>query len=90
MCIPASSATKTERRYKEFSSRICNETGMINAYDKIQVISSSAEKKFGGSGILTDNVSFDSNFFRGQYVLLFDDIITKVNPCIDLKEKWKS
>lgn len=89
VCIPASSTTKTERRYKEFSSRICNETGMINAYDKIQVIFSSDEKKFGGSGILTDNVSFDSNFFRGKYVLLFDDIITKGESMLRFKRKME-
>lgn len=90
VCIPASSAVKTERRYKEFSNRLCNETGMENSYDKIRVISSSSEKKFGGSGITTDNVSFDSSFFRGKYVLLFDDVITRGDSMLRFKHKMEA
>lgn len=44
VCIPASSALKTQARYEEFSQRLCNETGMINAYAHMQVITSSQEK----------------------------------------------
>ena len=89
VCIPASTATKTERRYKEFSRRLCSETGMENSYDKIQVVSSSSEKKFGGSGISTDNLSFDGSFFRGKYVLLFDDVITKGDSMLRFKRKME-
>ena len=90
VCIPASSVTKTERRYKVVSSRLCSETGMINAYDKMQVISSSDEKKFGGSGISTENVSFDNSFFRGKNVLLFDDVITSGESMLLFKNKLES
>ena len=89
VCIPASSAIKTQARYETFSTRICSETGMINAYNSIHVISSSAEKKFGGSGITTNNVSFDRDFFQDKYVLLFDDVITKGDSMLRFKRKME-
>lgn len=89
VCIPASSATKTELRYAEFSRRICEETGMMNAYDRITVVSSTSEKKFGGSGICTDNLSFDRSYFRGRYILLFDDVITKGESMLRFKRKME-
>ncbi len=89
VCIPASSAIKTQARYKEFSQRLCSETDMINAYQYMQVVASSQEKKFGGSGISANNVSFDNNFFRGKYVLLFDDVITKGDSMLRFKRKME-
>ena len=89
VCIPASSATKTQARYETFATRICSETGMINAYNSMHVISSSAEKKFGGSGITTNNVSFDRDFFQDKYVLLFDDVITKGDSMLRFKRKME-
>lgn len=50
---------------------------MINAFDYISVVADSEEKKKGGSGILMNNLSIDSEFFRGKYIVLFDDVITK-------------
>lgn len=89
VCIPASSADKTKARYEEFSKRLCDETGMSNAYYHMEVINSCAEKKFGGSGIDTINVSFDSDFFHGKYVILFDDIITKGESMLKFKKKME-
>lgn len=89
VCIPASSSVKTQARYKDFSYRLCSETGMNNAYDKMQVVSSSTEKKFGGSGISADKVSFDSSYFRGKYVLLFDDVITKGDSMLRFKKRME-
>ena len=89
VCIPASSAVKTQARYKDFSSRLCSETGMNNAYDKMQVVSASTEKKFGGSGISANNVSFDTSYFRGKYILLFDDVITKGESMLRFKKRME-
>lgn len=89
VCIPASSTEKTKARYEEFSRRICADTGMTNAYSHMRVVSSSAEKKFGGSGISTDNVSFDADFFRGRYIILFDDVITKGESMLRFKHKME-
>lgn len=90
VCIPASTAEKTFGRYKEFSERLCNITGMINAYDYITVIKDSEEKKFGGSGITTVNVSFNEDFFKAKNVLLFDDIITKGESMLRFMRKIES
>ena len=89
VCIPASSVEKTKARYEVFSDRICRETGMTNAYRYLQVISSSEEKKFGGRGITANNVSFDADFFRGKYILLFDDVITKGESMLRFKRKME-
>lgn len=89
VCIPASSAMKTQARYEEFSRRLCCETDMINAYEHMQVIASCQEKKFGGSGISANNVFFENSFFRGKYVLLFDDVITKGESMLRFKRKME-
>lgn len=89
VCIPASSAIKTQARYEKFSQRLCSETGMINAYAHMKVIASSQQKKFGGSGISANNVSFENNFFRGKYILLFDDVITKGDSMLRFKRKME-
>lgn len=90
VCIPASSQVKTQARYEEFSERICNELGMINAYPHIKVVSEKKEKRLGGTGINPDNLSFDEDFFKGRYVLLFDDVITKGYSMTTLNIKMKS
>jgi predicted amidophosphoribosyltransferase len=90
VCIPASSQAKTQARYEEFSERICNELGMINAYPHIKVVSEKEEKHLGGTGINLDNLSFDEDFFKGRYVLLFDDVITKGYSMTTLNIKMKS
>lgn len=89
VCIPASSSVKTELRYKEFSERLCEETGMENAYSHLSVTKASEEKKFGGHGIMTNNISFDEGFFKGKYVLLFDDVITKGESMLRFKMKME-
>lgn len=90
VCIPASTSEKTRLRYEEFSKRVCDVTGMMNAYNYMEVIHDCSEKKFGGSGILTDNIRFDQNFFKGKYVLLFDDVITKGDSMLKFKHKMES
>ena len=69
VCIPASSQAKTETRYKEFSSRICEELGMINAFPHITVTEERLEKHLGGTNTDTDKLSFDEDFFKGKYIL---------------------
>lgn len=89
VCIPASSQVKTQARYEEFSNRICSELGMINAYPHISVISEKEERRSGGTSIDTNKLSFDENFFKGKYVLLFDDIITRGDSMRTFKNKME-
>lgn len=90
VCIPASSQAKTKARYEEFSSRICDELGMINAYPHITVTEARLEKHLGGTNTDTDKISFDNDFFNGKYVLLFDDVITRGDSMNTFKRKMES
>lgn len=77
VCIPASSEENTYARFYEFSKLLCKNTGMENSYDKILVLKSKIERRYGGTSIDTDYLQFDNTFFRGRYIVLFDDIITR-------------
>lgn len=74
VCICASSQEATERRYHDFSQKLCNNTGMDNGYDYVTVIKDAIPKHLGGDG--EPQVRIDSDFFNGRLVLLFDDVIT--------------
>ena len=90
VCIPASTQVKTQARYEEYSNRFCHRLGMINAYDYIKVIRDRIGSHEGGTGINTEDLDFDESFFKGKYVLLFDDIITKGTTMIAMKRKLES
>ena len=90
VCIPASSKEKTQARYEEFSNRICGELGLINAYPHISVIAEKEERRSGGTTIDTNKLSFDEEFFKGKYVLLFDDVITRGDSMRIFKRKMES
>lgn len=90
VCIPASSQVKTQARYEEFSNRICGETGLINAYPHISVVTEREERHLGGSSMNTGQLSFDDDFFKGKYVLLFDDVITRGDSMRTFKRKMES
>ena len=90
VCIPASSQLKTQARYEEFSNRLCEELGMINAYTHITVIKEKEERRSGGTSINTAMLSFDEDFFKGKYVLLFDDIITRGDSMRTFSRKMQS
>lgn len=77
VCIPASTQENTTRRYEEFAKKLCSETGMENSFDKISVVKSKEERRSGGTSIQVGNLWFDSSFFKGKYVILFDDVITR-------------
>ena len=79
-CIPASSAAKTEARYKEFAEAVCKEMGFINGYNAIHVEGERlAIHETGTSKHIknTEVITFDRDFFNGKNVLVFDDILTQ-------------
>ncbi len=87
VCIPASSSASTERRYRDFSESICNELGMRNAYPYVRVSRDGESKNKGGTQ--KAEYSFDGGFFKGKYVILFDDVITKGDSMIRFKRKME-
>jgi hypothetical protein len=74
VCITASTQRKTVCRYKEFAETLCKDLGMNNAFPHINVVVDGCAKREGGVG--SRKVSYDMNFFRDKYVILFDDVRT--------------
>lgn len=74
VCIPSSKKIVTERRYKDLAEELCGSTGMRNGYGYVNVVSDGQARHLGG----TEQAQFsvDASFFKGRYVLLFDDVIT--------------
>lgn len=74
VCIPSSKRIVTERRYKDFSNKLCNDTGMDNGYSHVHVVSDGEATHLGGSDLA--QFSIDSSYFKDRYIILFDDVIT--------------
>ena len=77
VCLTASTRRKTELRYKDFAEIVCKDLNMTNAYPHIRVVEGGSAKHEGGDG--SRQVSYDSSFFSGKYVVLFDDVRTTGN-----------
>lgn len=84
VCIPASNTEDNESRYDFFSSAICENTGMNNAYGHIRILESATSKHLGGT---SPQLIFDSEYFKGKYVILFDDIITTGKTVFNMKQE---
>lgn len=89
VCIPASTEEKNNARYKEFSERLCQETGIENGFSHIHLTRNRVAKREGGNAddASIANYSFDDSFFNGKRVILLDDIITKGNSMRIAKAK---
>ena len=87
VCLPASTKSKNDARYKEFSERLCKVTCIENGFDHIHIIkdglSKNAPENTTGHSI-QPIVRFD-DWFKDKYVLLFDDVITKGNTMLKYK-----
>lgn len=69
-CVPASLEAHTERRFKVFSQKVCEATGMQNAYSAFSYTHQTDE-----DGDQIDTLHIDPEFFKGKRVVIFDDII---------------
>lgn len=79
VCLPASTKQATIRRFKSFSDLVCRELGMINGFDYINITKDGLSKRDPNNDTghsIPVEVSIDKDFFKGKYVLLFDDVIT--------------
>jgi len=89
VCLPASTNAKNAARYEEFSDRLCEETGMDNAYEHVHIVQDGMSKKdprntTGRS--IQPVIKYDDNYFKGRYVLLFDDVVTKGGTMLRYKD----
>lgn len=79
-CVPASSADKTELRYKKFSEKVCELTGAINGYPHVKVSGEriSVHERHTEKGVgKMQAVDFDAAFFKDKKIVVFDDVITR-------------
>lgn len=72
-CIPASTAEKTEARFKEFAKLVTDATGMANGYEHIHIVTDQDPEHLADSHL--PKYAFDNEYFNGRNVLLFDDIM---------------
>lgn len=81
ICVPASTSEANRKRYKDFSAKVCELTGMKNGFSAVAVSGEKlaiheqhkGEKKF----FSTRTVELKKKMLQASKVLLFDDIITK-------------
>lgn len=85
VCIPASLAKHTQRRFERFSQEVCQATGMQNAYDAFSYTSTTDE-----DGDPVDTLHIDEAQLQGKQVLLFDDIIASGGSIVRFAEKLQA
>lgn len=88
VCLPASTAEVTNRRYEFFAKTVCEELGLQNAFEYVEVVEDGEAKHTGG--IKHSKVRLDENFFKGKFIILFDDIITSGKTMVSYKQKLES
>lgn len=80
VCVPASTRYSHVRRWKRFSSMLCEMTGAVNGFDRVLVSGTRRRAHVVGEyDMVTDIgkwVHVDDEFFRGRKVLVIDDICT--------------
>lgn len=87
VCIPASTISNNNIRWKQFSDNICKDLGLINGFEHISINENREATHLGGS--FSKNYSIDSVFFRDKYVILFDDLTTKGRAVRGIKEDFQ-
>ena len=89
VCVPASSASKNEQRYKRFlSSDFMSACFPENTYDWIKVAKDAPPKHLGSEE--PAEYSFDKDVWKGKMVVLFDDVVTSGNTIKNFKNKIES
>ena len=75
VCIPASKIYNNNCRYAIFSNSVCEDLNMNNAFDKITITKEKEPSHLGGMN--SAEYEFETSFFKGKYVVLFDDVVTR-------------
>lgn len=88
VCVPASKEAVNQRRFEDFSEELCETSNMSNGYYHIHFKRDGEATHLGGTS--SSEVSLDTEFFKGKYVLLFDDVITSGRSMEKLKNKLES
>ena len=87
VCIPASTRVVNVERYEAFAREVCRKTGMRNGFPKIQITKEKIPAHLSESHETEPaEYSFDSYFFKGAKVILFDDVVTKGRSMAQFKQ----
>lgn len=78
VCIPASCKRTNDRRYKKFSSMVCERLGCENGFDYVQVVGKRRKVHVSHVHELAADgfVQIDESRLAGKTVVLVDDIVT--------------
>lgn len=90
VCVCASSSYKNNLRYKEFSTRLCKELNMYNGFNYITVTKDAPPKHIHKDRIKGPVKSYDESFFRGKFIVIFDDVTTSGHSLMKEKDKLES
>lgn len=87
VCIPASTIDANIERYQTFSKTVCSATGMKNGFTKIQITKEKTPAHLSANHVSEPaEYYFDSSFFKGAKVILFDDVVTKGRSMAQFKQ----
>lgn len=92
VCVPASTSSNNYSRYYDFSRRICEETYMKNGFHHMYIMKDGMSKKHpdNHSGhSIQPVIKYEEDYFKGKYVLLFDDIVTKGETMLKYKSEME-
>lgn len=88
VCIPASTKNSNSIRYEKFSSQVCTDLKMHNAFRHIAIIREKTPSHLGGG----DKAEFqlDPLYLKGKRVVLFDDVVTRGRSMQEFSELLES
>ena len=75
--IPASTAEKTERRFKTFCEEVSTETGITNGYGLVRRDADRIDSRKEKKADTLEGLTFATEGIIGRNILLFDDITTR-------------
>ena len=77
VCVPASKKSDNIKRYREFSKQVCKDLWIENGFNHIKIINEKWQKHKWNKSNVENWLDFDKEFFKGKYIIIFDDVITK-------------
>lgn len=89
VCIPASTISSNNLRFKYFASEICNRLSIKNGFNHIKIVKEKTPKHI--SGVESESeLEIDPFFFAGKDIILFDDVVTKGHSMQKLMQKLQT
>lgn len=84
--IPASTRQTHKDRYEDFCKRLCEYTGMRNAYPHVTIEKEKTPKHLSPTHESEPAVyEFNRSFFQDARVIIFDDVVTQGNSLLAMK-----